>query len=50
MDDNLVMTFQNWSSDERNENIVKLHLKTGIDISVIQNWNNYEIEKTLFDF
>jgi len=32
-----------WSEDDRNNHIVQLHRRSGIDIPILQNWTNYQI-------
>lgn len=37
------------SDDNRNNNIVNIHKKTGIDISIIQNWTDKKIIESFYD-
>lgn len=38
-------TSKTWNSADRNGAIVYLHIKTGIDVSMIQNWSSRKIEE-----
>jgi exopolysaccharide biosynthesis predicted pyruvyltransferase EpsI len=46
---NIIFTSSGWDDKTRNNNIVRLHLKTGIAIKLIQNWNNRKIEEKIFE-
>lgn len=40
-------TSKNWTENDRNDSIVRLHQKTNISIEHIQNWGNRQIEEKL---
>lgn len=40
------VNFQNWTEDDRNSHIVKLHETEHYDIEILQNWNNLVLENT----
>lgn len=44
----IIFTSKDWSENDRNDSIVRLHQKTNIAIEHIQNWNNRQIEEKLF--
>jgi hypothetical protein len=49
IDNDVIFTHRSWNDDQRNTAIVEINNKTGIDISMLQNWNNDQLESRLLD-
>lgn len=48
-DNEIILNYQEWDNDKRNSKIVELNKINNLDICLIQNWNNYEIEKKILN-
>jgi exopolysaccharide biosynthesis predicted pyruvyltransferase EpsI/glycosyltransferase involved in cell wall biosynthesis len=43
-------TFFDWDDDQRNSSIIKCNEINNIDISILQNWNNRQLEQYILSF
>lgn len=41
------VTYKLWNENDRNSSIVQINERSGIDINILQNFNNFLLEKTL---
>ncbi len=45
IDNNIVFNYKKWSSDDRNKYIIECNKLSNLDITLLQNWSNYTLEK-----